>query len=360
MCTGVFQHLEMYNLAMECKPAIASMSLGRAWIHGFNEKVSQAAKAGFKGIEIFYEDLEYLAKAHAEKKGHSDSQAPAEEFLLSAAEEIRQNCDDADLTIICMQPFIFYEGLIDRKEHQARIEKLIVWFKIVKIFGTDLIQIPSNFQSEGITGDLNVIVEDMRKVADLGLQESPPVRFAYENLAWGTFVSEWQVLWDIVCKVDRPNFGCCLDAFNIAGRVWADPATPDGKTPNADKDLEATLAELVKTIDLKKVFYIQVVDAERLEQPLLKGHPFYVEDQPARMSWSRNARLFPFEYDKGAYLPVIDVAKAFIHGLGYRGWISFELFSRTMSEPGSDVPYQHAQRAWTSWTKFAKELDLES
>lgn len=344
---------------MACKPAIASMSLGRAWVHDFREKVTQAADVGFRGIEIFYEDLEYLAKAHAEKKGQSNSQTPGEEFLLSAAEEMRRDCDAVGLTIICMQPFIFYEGLVDRKEHQARIEKLMTWFKIVKILGTDLIQIPSNFQATGITGDVKIIVDDMREVADLGLRESPSVRFAYENIAWGTFVSEWQVLWDIVCQVDRPNFGCCLDAFNIAGGVWADPARPSGKTPNADEDLESTLAELVKTVKLEKVFYVQVVDAEKLEQPLVEGHPFYVEGQPARMSWSRNARLFPYEYDRGAYLPIIDVAKAFINGLGYRGWISLELFSRTMAEPDSSVPRQHAQRGYASWTKFAKELNLE-
>lgn len=31
-----------------------------------------------------------------------------------------------------------------------------------------------------------------------------------------------------VAPVDRPNFGLCLDTFQITGREWADPSEPDG------------------------------------------------------------------------------------------------------------------------------------
>lgn len=346
---------------MVCKPAIASMSLGRAWVHDFHEKVKQASEAGFKGIEIFYEDLEYIAKSHAEGQAQEqESPAPAEEFLLSAAREIREMCDQVELIVIGLQPFLFYEGLLDREEHKARIRKLKTWFKIVKILRTDIIQVPSNFQAAGISGDMDLIVQDLTEIADLGLQETPPVRFAYENLSWGTFVDTWETLWEIVCGVDRPNFGCCLDTFNIAGRIWADPASPTGKTPDADAVLKTSLENLVKTVDLKKVFYLQVVDAERLSKPLVEGHIFYVEGQPARMSWSRNARVFPFEYDRGAYLPVVEIARAFTHGLGYKGWISLELFSRTMSDPDPTVPRTHAQRGFAAWEKLVKELHRDS
>lgn len=340
------------------QPAIASMSLGRAWVHDFDEKMLQAAKAGFKGVEIFYEDLEHLAKKYMPTEQQENTQ-PSENHLLSAAKEVREVCDKFALTIIGLQPFMFYEGLLDRAEHDAKIRKLKIWFKVVKILGTDIIQIPSNFQSTGITGDIDVIVRDMIEVADLGLQENPTIRFAYENLAWGTYVDTWNSLWEIVTKVDRPNFGCCLDTFNVAGRVWADPASATGKTPNADEDLSHSLDQLVKTVDVQKVFYIQVVDAERLDSPLVEGHPYYVDEQPARMSWSRNARAFLYEYDRGAYLPVVDIAKAFIHGLGYSGWVSMELFSRTMTDPDPQVPQSHAERGYQSWKRLAQDLKLE-
>lgn len=192
------------------------MSLGRAWVHHLPEKLKQASEAGFEGIEIFYEDLEYFASNYGDNK--------EEKSLLAAAQAIRDICDDNKLTIIGLQPFLFYEGLVDRKKHVSRINKLKLWFKLVKVFGTDIIQIPSNFLQKGITGDLDVIVQDMREAADLGLQESPTVRFAYENLAWGTYIDTWDKMWEVIERVDRPNFGCCLDTFNIAGRVWADPA----------------------------------------------------------------------------------------------------------------------------------------
>lgn len=337
------------NAKMPCAPAIASMSLGRAWVHSLPEKLSQAAKAGFKGVEIFYEDLEYLAK---EKGPVNDS------TLFAAAQEARAICDHYGLEVIGMQPFLFYEGLTDRAQHREKIERLKLWFAIVKILGTDIIQIPSNFQSEGISGDLDLIVSDMIEVADMGLKEEPVVRFAYENLAWGTFISTWEDLWEVVRRVDRPNFGCCLDTFNIAGRVWADPASASGKTPGADAALAASLQSLVRTVDVNKVFYVQVVDAERMQQPLIEGHPFYVEGQPARMSWSRNARLFLYEQERGGYLPVVQVAEAFLKRLGFEGWVSMELFSRSMADPDPTVPETHAQRGINAWRKLAEELDL--
>jgi 4-hydroxyphenylpyruvate dioxygenase len=337
---------------MTCRPAISSMSLGRAWVHDLPEKLSSAARNGFAGIELFFEDLEYLANTLPGGMTVANQ--------LEAARIIRRLCDEQNLVIIGLQPFMFYEGLLDEQEHKAKIEKLKVWFQLIKILGTDIIQIPSNFQAEGITGDLNKIVADLVEVADLGLKETPVVRFAYENLAWGRFIDTWEKLWEVVQRVDRPNFGVCLDTFNIAGRVWADPASPTGKTPNADADLKASLERLVKTVDLKKVFYLQVVDGERLQHPLVPGHAFYNKDQPSRMSWSRNARLFAFEADKGGYLPVLDIARAFTEGLGFSGWISMELFSRTMADPDPSVPAEHGRRAGDSWKTLVKELHLKT
>ena len=338
---------------MPFKPAISSMSLGRAWVHDLPEKLDQAAAYGFSGVEIFYEDLEYLAKAQPGGEATVDNQ-------IVAARIIRKLCDHRHLTVIGLQPFLFYEGLLDRKEHAAKIQKLKVWFRLAKILGTDVIQIPTNFMQKGITGDVDTIVKDMVEVADLGARQTPVIKFAYENLAWGTFINTWEGVWEIVAKVDRPNFGMCLDTFNIAGRVWADPSSPSGKTPNADADLKASIAAMIKTVDVEKIFYVQVVDAERMQPPLVEGHPFYVKEQPSRMSWSRNARLFAFEEDRGAYLPVLEVAKAFTapqpKGLGFEGWVSMELFSRTMAEKDPSVPREHARRAAESWKKLAKEL----
>ncbi|KAH7071856.1 xylose isomerase-like protein [Paraphoma chrysanthemicola] len=336
------------------KPAILSASLGRAWLHEFEDKVKQAAMSGFEGIEVFYEDLDYLAK----KLFSVDD--PSNDQVLSAAEYARRLLDETEITVIGLQPFLFYEGLLDRQQHARLIEKIHVWFKIAKRLQTNTIQIPANFlPAEQLTGDLDIIAADLTELADLGLKEDPPIRFAYESLCWSTHIDTWEKSLVVANMVNRPNFGLCLDTFNIAGRVWGDPASPTGKTPNADADLKASLERLRRDMPLDKVFYIQVVDAERMESPLVSGHPFHVDGNPPRMNWSRNARVYMYETDRGAYLPAEDVARAIIEGLGYKGWVSMELFSRTMAEQGDEVPASHAERGIVAWRKLVQRLQLE-
>lgn len=338
------------------QPAILSASLGRAWLHDLHYKLNQAAADGFKGVEIFYEDLEHDARREFQ------TESPSPEQLIKTATGIQKTCQSAGLEVISLQPFLFYDGLLDRAEHDRLINLIHLWFKIARELRTTTIQIPANFLSaEKLTGDFNLIADDLRQLADLGLKEEPPVKFAYESLCWSTHVDTWEKAWKICKMVDRPNFGLCLDTFNIAGRVWADPTSPDGKTPNADADLRASIEAMVREVDLAKVFFIQVVDAERLASPLVEGHPFHVDGQPARMSWSRNARAFIYEEeDRGAYLPVEAVARALIVDMGYEGFVSMELFSRTMSEEGSEVPKQHSQRGIQAWEKLKKRLQLDS
>lgn len=208
-------------------------------------------------------------------KSHGEA---SPEHLLIAAGEVKKLCDTYGLTMIGLQPFLFYEGLTDRNEHARKIEKLKLWFRIVKLLGTDIIQIPTNFLTENVTGDMDLIVQDMVEIVDLGLQENPPVRFVYEILAWGTYIDTWDQMWEVAKRVGRPNIGCCVDMFNIAGRAWADPASITGTTPNTTSDLKESIERLVRMVDVQKVFYIQAVDAKRILSPLTEGHPFHVED----------------------------------------------------------------------------------
>ncbi|KAL4911345.1 hypothetical protein BDW74DRAFT_184717 [Aspergillus multicolor] len=346
------------------KPAIMSASLGRAWAHALPHKITTAASAGFAGIEIFYEDLEYLARDLAQLLSSSTT-PPSAEHLLAAASHIHTLCAAHNLPIIGLQPFLFYEGLKDRAQHARLLDKMRLWLRLAKTLHTNTIQIPANFLpaaqllDDDDSGN-DVLVSDLQQIADLGAAETPPVRFAYENLCWSTRVDTVQKLWAVVRAVDRPNFGVCLDTFNIAGRDWADPAVEAGKKDGGEEDLAATLRFIVEEVDVNKVFYIQVVDAERLEAPLVAGHEFYVEGQPARMSWSRNARTFMYEIERGAYLPVEKVARAIIFELGYRGFVSMELFSRTISEEGEGVVGEHAARGMRAWRMLEERLQLNT
>ena len=108
--------------------------------------------------------------------------------------------------------------------------------------------------------------------------------------------------------------------------------------PDAEQAVEASLQRMRKELDPKKIFYIEVVDAERLASPLVPGHPWYDPEQDPRMSWSRNARLFPCEEERGGYMPVLAILRTITQDVGYQGFVSFELFSRTMGEVGEGVP----------------------
>lgn len=327
------------------------MSLGRCYAgHSLEHKLSMAAKHGLQGIELFYEDLADLARP------------PTPSNLLSAATYVRSLCTSLGLDIICLQPFMHYEGLLDRTQHAQRIQDLHLWIQLAKVLDTDLIQVPSSFLSASeISNDTALIVSDLQELADIGLQHSPPIRFAYESLCWGTHVDKWELCWAIVQAVDRPNFGICLDTFNIMGRIYADPTSPTGCTPDAETEAKASVRRLVQQIGphKDKIFFIQIVDAERLQEPLRPGHAFYNPAQPARMSWSRNCRLFYGETERGAYLPVRDVAHAIIKEIGFEGWVSMELFNRAMERRDGDVVEELARRAGESWWRLVGDLGMD-
>ncbi|KAH9908868.1 xylose isomerase-like TIM barrel [Xylariomycetidae sp. FL2044] len=337
---------------MPCQLAITSMSLGRCFAgHSFTHKVDMARLYGYKGLELFYEDLLDVAQ-----------QLPGgatQENELEAAHIIRELCQERDLAIVCLQPFAHFEGLLDREKHAKRLEELRFWFQLARVLGTDIVQIPSNFlPASEVSDDFSLAVADLREVADMGLAQQPPIRFVYEALCWGTRCDTWEKSWEAVQAVDRPNFGLCLDTFNIAGRIYADPASPSGRTPDCDQAVRESIARLVATVDVSKVFYVQVVDAERLAEPLVEGHEFYDAEQPCRMSWSRNCRLFYGEKEHGAYLPVMEISRAIFQDLGFEGWVSMELFNRRMSDGDEDVPDELARRGAVAWAKLVRDMKL--
>ena len=334
---------------MAYRKAISSHSLGRAWVHSLPSKLNEAARFGFD-IELFYEDLYYVAKA--------PPGGPTSGNLLEAARIIRSLCDDRGIAIVCLQPFMHYEGLKDRSRHRERLSEMKLWIRMAGLLNTDVISIPSTcLPEEEVSGDVELIVQDMREVADLAAVAG--VTLAYEALGWGTHVDTWEQAWAIVVQVKRPNFKICLDTFNIAVRVFADPTAPSRKNADAHDAMRKSLESLGK-IPAEMIAYVQVVDAQYLPEPLVGGHEFYDASQAPRMSWSRNCRLFYGEENLGAYLPVKEILKTILVDIGFKGWISAELFNASLTDPSAFTPERHAQRAEASWQKMVKDFQLES
>jgi 4-hydroxyphenylpyruvate dioxygenase len=338
------------------RPSIASMSLGRAKHHRLDAKLDQAQRFGFEGIEVFYEDLEHLATTSTLPS--PDGPPPTHTSLLAAARSLRALCDARGLTVTVLQPFMHYEGLLSRTAHAARLADLALWCELAHQLGTDLILIPSTFLAASETsGDMDVLAADLAEAADLAMRADPPVRIAYEALAWGTWVNTWEQCYELVCRVDRTNFGMCVDTFNFAGRVFADPAAECGQTVGAMGAMAESLATFARVVDVRRLFLVQLVDGERLGRAIEEGCP---DGQPARMTWSRGHRLFYGEESRGAYLPVRQIMETVVNRVGYEGWVSAELFSDDLWKEGEEVPAEMAMRAAVSWRKLLRDLKGET
>lgn len=166
---------------------------------------------------------------------------------------------------------------------------------------------------------------------------------------------------------DGPRHISCLwpasscfstDGTQILARVYGDPTSVNGLQVGAETALAATLSRMAETPGLlAKLFYVQLSDAERLDPPLSPTHPYYDAAQKPNMQWSRNARLFPCEEDRGGYLPVEAVVKVLFEDVGFRGWVSMEVFSRTMLDPDPATPRAHAERGIRSWKTLLHRLE---
>lgn len=347
---------------MPFTPAITTISLGQSAHHSLESKLCAAARHGVFAVELFFDDLDVLAGCPP-----LEPHALRAAALMEAARTARDLCRELGVVILNLQPFRFYEGLVDRAESSRLLnQELPLWLDLLDILETDTILVASNFLGPDpktgaprTSGDAHLIASDLRELADAAGRRSPPVRIAYEAIAWANHVWLWEQAWDLVRAVDRPNMGLALDTFNLAGATYADPTMPSGTLANSDDtaivSLGESLGRLADTVDFGRVFVVQIADGERLDRPLLEDHPFYVAGQPTRMSWSRNARLFPCESDRGGYLPILEIVRCFI-ALGWNGPMPFEVFSRTLSDPNSATPDNHARRAALSWAAMSEAL----
>ncbi|KAJ5910425.1 hypothetical protein N7504_005068 [Penicillium tannophilum] len=322
------------------KLAIAGLSLGQHPSHSLDRKIEAAAQAGYAGIEIVYPDLQTYAELHKLS-------------MLEAAEKVRNLCQSANLEILALAPFENYEG--DRSPLADRLEKAQRWIEIARVLRAPYLQIPSNYQPDAI-GDEDVVISDLQQLAAIGAAEEPIVSIAYEFLSWGTHCSTWETALRYVNAVNRPNFGFCLDTFHIGTKLWGDLFAPSGRFPDSDAALKDSLDRFVAEIPVDKIFFLQLSDAERFDPPFSKDHPWYVEGEAPQFSWSKHGRPFPYEHDLGAYLPMTEIVKAWIVDIGFKGWVSMEIFDRGMKSKDSK-PEVAAARGIESWKTLQKKLE---
>ena len=203
----------------------------------------------------------------------------------------------------------------------------------------------------------DVVTSDLKELADLLAPHN--FRLAYENWCWSTHAPDWKDVWEMAQKVDRPNFGLCLDTFQSAGGDWADPTTTSGlleedvKREDLQERFQDSLRNLSATIPAEKIYILQISDAYKPKEPL-DPKPDENGMRP-RARWSLSLRPVPFD---GGYLPVVDFAKAVLK-TGFRGWFSMEVFDGGPTGQGqewNDMP-GYTKKAMRAHERLLQEAE---
>ncbi|MER2133093.1 MAG: TIM barrel protein [Arthrobacter sp.] len=245
------------------------------------DKLRACAAAGFDGVEIFEQDLVVSP---------------------STPEQIRELAHSLGLTLDLYQPFRDFEG-VSEDVLADNLRRAEAKFSLMNRLGIDTMLVCSNVATATIDDD-DVAAAQLRLMGETAARYG--VRLAYEALAWGRYVSDFEHAWRIVELADHPNVGTCLDSFHILSRRW-DPAA-------------------IEKIPAEKIFFVQLADAPELSMDVL--------------SWSRHYRVFPGE---GAF----DLVTFMGHLVrsGYNGPVSLEIFNDVFRQAAEERTAVDAMRS---------------
>jgi 4-hydroxyphenylpyruvate dioxygenase len=239
--------------------SIATVALGGT----LGEKLAAASAAGFEGVELFEPDL--IA-------------APL------APEEVRRRLADLGLVLELYQPLRDIDA-VPPERFRRKLDLVRVKFDLMRRLGTRMALLCTNVSPDAVDDD-DLAAEQLSAVADEA--QARGLTVAYEALAWGTHVSEYDHAWRIVERAGHPALGVCLDSFHILAR--------------------GTSLDAIAAIPAGKLFMLQLADAPRMRMDELQ--------------WSRHYRCFP---GQGAF--DLETFLARVLAAGYAGPLSLEIFN---------------------------------
>lgn len=257
--------------------AIATVCLSGA----LDEKLEAIAAAGFKGVEIFENDL--LS-------------------FTGTASEVGKMISDLGLAAVTFQPFRDFEGMPEpqRTRNFARAERK---FDVMQQLGCDLLLVCSNISPESL-GGIDRAAADLRELGERAARRG--LRIGFEALAWGRHINDYRDAWEVVRRADHPAVGLVLDTFHTLVR---------------GTDLNA-----MRSIPRDRIFLVQIADAPRLEMDYL--------------SWSRHFRCLPGQGD----LPLMPFMET-LQATGFDGLISLEIFNDQFRAGSARMVATDGQRA---------------
>src|SRR6185312_8455890 len=191
---------------------------------------------------------------------------------------------DLGLTIDLYQPFRDFEA-VPPAQLERNLRRAEAKFDVMAQIGATTMLVCSNVSEAAIDDDA-LAAAQLRALAERAAARG--MRIAYEALAWGRHVSEYDHSWRIVERADHPALGVCLDSFHILSR--------------------GTDLTTVAGIPAEKIFFLQLADAPRLRMDVLH--------------WSRHYRCFPGQGGFDLAHLLAEVLRA-----GYEGPLSLEVFN---------------------------------
>jgi 4-hydroxyphenylpyruvate dioxygenase len=227
------------------------------------QKLAAASRAGFDGVEVFEPDL------------IGSRLAPG---------DVRALAGELGLSIDLYQPFRDFEG-VPPEQLARNLRRAHAKFEVMDQLGATTMLVCSNVGADAIDDDA-LAAEQLHRLADAAAEHG--MRVAYEALAWGTHVNEYDRAWRIVQAGDHPALGVCLDSFHVLSR--------------------GTRLDAIAEIPAEKLFFLQLADAPLLAMDVLQ--------------WSRHYRCFP---GQGGFDLTDFTARAL--EAGYSGPLSLEVFN---------------------------------
>jgi 4-hydroxyphenylpyruvate dioxygenase len=227
------------------------------------DKLAAAAHAGFDGVEIFEPDL------------ISSRLSP---------EEIGARAADLGLTIDLYQPLRDFEA-VGPEQLAHNLHRAEAKFELMRRLGATTVLVCSNVSGDPIDDDA-LAAEQLHLLAQRAAEHG--LQVAYEALAWGRHVNQYDHAWQIVRAADHPALGVCLDSFHILSR---------------ETELNG-----IAGIPPEKLLFVQLADAPHLVMDVLQ--------------WSRHYRCFP---GQGGFALAEFTAR--VLDAGYTGPLSLEVFN---------------------------------
>lgn len=247
---------------MSHKSSAPRLALSTVCLSGtLDDKLRAAAAAGFTAVELLEFDL------------------------VMSSWSPRRLVDEAaglGLGIEVYQPL--HVETVPPDEFRASLRRAERKLDLVAELGARVLVCCSSMTTAGLDDD-DLAAEQLHTLADRAAQRG--LRLAYEAVPWGRLPTH-EDAWRIVERVDHPALGLCLDSFHFL---------------SLGNDAAA-----VESLDIDKVFHVQLADAPRANMDVRE--------------WSLHYRMFP---GQGS----LDVAGLLrrILSMGYSGPMALEVFN---------------------------------